>query len=747
MSRYSEVPAATGFAEVFRGIRQHKMLLMSLPLLGVLAGELFLMSNKPAYLAEAQVIVENLATPFDKPGNLNDQSTAESLVNDRMVQSQVSVIKSSDIDARVVDQLGLDQKPEYNTRLKASGMVSTLLIALGLKDDPALFEPKELAAKNLSNALTVYGIPDSNVIGIKSVSLSGGFAAATANAIAETYVLSTHERGASTNDRARTWLSKQIDDLRSKVSQSEAAVEKYRADAGLLKGTSATLGTQQISDLNAQIIVAETAKGEAEARANEIRQLLASRGSVDASADVLSSPAVQSLRQQQVSAQRKLSELSATYLPGHPKMIAAQKELDTINGQIRAEALKVVDSLQGQAKIADARANALRASLDKMKGAEAENNFSDVKLKELQREADANRALLESMLSRYADVNARQDTALQPGFARLIQRATVPAAPYFPKTGPVLILSLLAGLALALGLAFILEVLAVPLRRRDDEMPVRRHALHEVETNSTAVPEFNVGPFGAAATAGPQIVKKGGWPEAKARAFGTMPAALTSAAALELLQSLVRGEAQVLADGAAGQAAVLQGFRQSHGYSAFAFTTIGSAAPNAALAVLAIGRTLAAKGEKVIALDVAQPGSGFDALLQLPPAPGLTDLISGTADFTKAVSRDTATSLHVIRLGQFPTAEAQSLLAGRLDAIIQALRGIYGYVLLHAGEAQAGAAPLIACADMAVIMASATRIRDAEQAATTLEQGGKMKTLLLKLEPDRSTPRAEQASA
>jgi Mrp family chromosome partitioning ATPase len=389
----------------------------------------------------------------------------------------------------------------------------------------------------------------------------------------------------------------------------------------------------------------------------------------------------------------------------------------------------------------------LRASLDKMKGAEAENNFSDVKLKELQREADANRALLESMLSRYADVNARQDTALQPGFARLIQRATVPAAPYFPKTAPVLILSLLAGLALALGLAFILEVLAVPLRRRDDEMPVRGHALREMETSSTPVPDFNVAPFVPATAAVPPIANKDAWPEATARALGTMPAALTATSALELLQGLLRGDAQVLADGAAGQAAVLQGLKQSHGYSTFAFTTVGSAAPNAALAVLAIGRTLAARGEKVIALDVAQPGSGFDALLQLPPAPGLTDLITGTADFTKVVSRDTATNLHVIRLGQFPTVQAQSLLAGRLNAIIQALCGIYGYVLLHAGEAQAAAVPLIACADMAVIMASATRIRDAEQAATVLEQGGKMKTLLLKLEPDRSMPRTEQASA
>ncbi len=723
------------------------MLLLSLPLAGLLAGELFLMTNKPAYLAEAQVIVENLATPFDKTGTQSDQGSAEGLVSDRMVQSQVSVIKSSDIDARVVDQLGLDKRPEYNTRLKPGGLASGILITLGLKDDPNLFEPQDLAARNLSNKLTVYSIPDTNTIGIKSVAPSGDLAAATANAVADTYILSTHERGASSNDRARTWLSSQIDELRSKVSASEAAVEKYRADAGLLKGTTATLGTQQISDLNAQITIAETAKAEAEARANEIRQMLASRGSVDASADVLSSPAVQSLRQQQAVAQRKLSELSATYLPGHPKMLAAQKELAAVNGQVRSEALKIVDSLQGQAKVAEARANAVRASLDKMKGAEAENNFSDVKLKELQREADANRALLESMLSRYADVNARQDSSLQPGYARVIQRAVAPATPYFPKTGPVLILSFMAGLALALGLAFILEVLAVPTRRRDEDIPPRRHALREQEDVAQEIPDLNLASGFATQAAAAPAMQKAAWPEAKARAFGSMPAALTASGAFELLEGATRGEAASFAEGVARQVAVIEGFKQSQGLGTFAFTTIGSAAPNAALATIAIGRALAAKAEKVIALDVAVPGSGLDALLKLAPAPGLTDLLSGTADFTKAVARDAGSPLHVIRLGQFPTPESQAQIAAKLPSIVQALRGIYGYVLLHVGEAQAASVPLVNCADLTVILASATRIADAERAATALEQGGKTKTLLLKLEPDRTVPRTEQASA
>ena len=167
----------------------------------------------------------------------------------------------------------------------------------------------------------------------------------------------------------------------------------------------------------------------------------------------------------------------------------------------------------------------------------------------------------------------------------------------------------------------------------------------------------------------------------------------------------------------------------------------------AALAIMAIGRALASKGEKVIALDVAPPGSGFEAVSQLPPAPGLTDLVAGTADFTKVVGRDTASNLHVIRLGQYPSVESQAQLATKLATIVEALRGIYGFVLLHVGEAQSASAPLVAASDVAIIMAGAARIGDAERAAGTLEQAGQVKVLLLKLDPDRSVPHNDQASA
>ena len=749
MSRYSQPLPSTNMSDVFRGVFERKIFVVSLVLLGLLGGYLFLMANKPSYLAEAQVVIENLSTPFDKANSAGEASTANNPVDERTVQSQITVLKSSDLGARVVDQLSLDKNPNYNSQLRQHGMVGNLLVALGFKDDPALFAPKELATKTLMSSITIYQIPDSNAIGIKSASGDGKLAADTANALAETFVRSTHEIGATSVDRAREWLSKQIEDLRGKVAVSDAAVEKYRSESGLIKGTTSNLGTQQISDLNAQITIADTAASEAIARAAEIKNMLATRGTVDASSDVLSSTLVQNLREQQVSAQRKISELSAVYLPSHPKMIAARQELNAVNFQVRAEALKIVDSLNGQAKIAQARANSIRANLEKMKGTEADSNVSEIKLKALQRDADANRALLETMLGRYADASSRQDSSLQPGYARIIQKAFAPPTPYFPETGPILLLSTLAGLALGLGFAFVAEVMSLGTRQTlpSTETP-RRHPVSEIETSELEIPDIKFPTFApnSQPSAKPANIFAAG-PEPTASVLSIMPAALTASAAAAMMDDLRDGRAPKLASAAQRVAATLVGLNTSQGHSSYTFTSIGSNGPNAAMTAIATGRALADQGHKTMIIDVSPSNNGFEKMLSLLPGAGLAELVSGEADFTKVVARDPSSALHIIRFGNSSIPNSNGLIAQRIDTILKALRSIYGFVLLHAGEANGDTVKLLNASDIAVLLATQARLKDATEAARTIESNGKTKTLLLKLDYQSQTPQSQAAAS
>lgn len=746
MQRFVEEVPATNLSDVLAGMWRRKLLLIALPLLGLLGGELFLMASKATYLSEAQVLIENLATPFDRSNSVPEQNV--DVINDKMVQSQVAVMKSRDIAARVVDDLGLDNKSEYNAKLKPGSFLGNLAIALGFKDDPQLFTPKDLATKALVASITIYPIPETNAIGIKSVSTNAQLAATTANAIAKTYVLSTHEIGATSNDRVRGWMSAQMNDLRSKVSASDNAVEKYRSEAGLLKGTTATLGTQQISELNSQITVAEAARGDAQAKVDELRRLLASRGTVEASADILSNTVVQNLREQQVGAERKVSELSATYLPGHPKMIAAQKELSSINAQVRTEAMRVAESLQGQAKVADQRAASLRGELGKQKGSQTAANASDVKLQALQRDADANRTLLQTMLNRYADANARQDASQQPGFARVIQNAFVSPAIYFPKAGPILILSTLAGLVMGFGLAFVLELLRAPVPQTPrDQRQSRRHSLAAENADTVSVPSIDVSSVEAAfkAQGKVQTVKS---EKAEVAVFGAIPGAITLASLRNMAGQTQTAETGKLADAVKHLVDTVLQLRAKQVFSTYSFATVGSSSvPNGALAALATARELSSRGEKVIVLELAPVLTGIEALSKIGAGPGLNELVDGKADFTKVVTRESTSNIHIIRLGGQPTAESLLRLGAKLEQILTALRTIYAHIILHTGEATVATAPFVAMADLAVILAPLSRLGDAKAAALALDEQGGAKTLLLRLDLEGSAQPAVAASA
>jgi capsular exopolysaccharide synthesis family protein len=73
-----------------------------------------------------------------------------------------------------------------------------------------------------------------------------------------------------------------------------------------------------------------------------------------------------------------------------------------------------------------------------------ESGQAQVRLRELQREADANRTIYESYLARYKEATAQESLELPE--ARIVTQASVPLAPSFPKT------LLMLGLAPALGL-------------------------------------------------------------------------------------------------------------------------------------------------------------------------------------------------------------------------------------------------------------------------------------------------------
>ena len=193
------------------------------------------------------------------------------------------------------------------------------------------------------------------------------------------------------------------------------------------------LSTQQLGDLNAELARAKAARSEAEARAELIASLLAEGGSLEASQEVLDSQLIQRLRERQVALRAQIAELSTTLLPAHPRIRALEGQLANMNGQIRQEAEKVKAALNTAARVAAAREKSLVESLNAAKGDVTRSNAQEIELRALEREAAAQRDLLESFLARYREAVARTDADYLPADARIISRAVAPREPSFPK--------------------------------------------------------------------------------------------------------------------------------------------------------------------------------------------------------------------------------------------------------------------------------------------------------------------------
>ncbi|MFZ5675403.1 MAG: GumC family protein [Pseudomonadota bacterium] len=708
--------------DLLRGLWRRKWMILLITVLFASAAAFVVLRDKPSYTVEAQVLVDNLETPFSR-AQPSEGSDSRATFDDRDILSQVSVLSSRDLGDRVIKDLGLAGKGEFDPARDGIGKISQIQIDLGFKPDPRKKSLEERAYDRYNSQLNIYQIKESKVIVIKYSALDPKIAADVANKLAETYVVSTREMQSEPTERARDWLAQQIEILQKKVVDSEAAAEEFRAKAGLLKGTQATLGTQELSELNTQITLAEAARTEAQAKAKAIRELLDSSGSVDVSSDVLNSAFIQRLREQQITLQRSMAELSVTYLPGHPKMVAVRNELANVDQQIRTEALKIVAGLEDQARVAATREASLRASLNAAKAKASTNNLDDVKLRALERDAAANRTLLESFLNRYADASTRQEVAAQPGFARIIQRAVPPTNPSYPLKGPTIILATLAGLTLAIGLAFLAEVLRMAGGTRPVAPVEREPTLETPLVLPAPVEEAPVArpPLHAVAPPMPNI---GNAPPGNQAILSEIPETPDLVKASTHANQPLHDPSASYAVSAGRIVGWLNNIRQSLGVQKLAITAIGETGPDSATAAVALARIVATQGIGTLVIDADETNPSIHTICGIEAGKGLSDILLDEATIEAAVQRDSGSLAHILRAGTRAGALAEAASGPRFDALIEAFAQIYPVIIVHCGGQSASAPALIRKCHAALLMAPGTRILDAARMIESWRQSG-----------------------
>jgi uncharacterized protein involved in exopolysaccharide biosynthesis len=203
----------------------------------------------------------------------------------------------------------------------------------------------------------------------------------------------------------------------------------------------------------------------AQARLDTARRLQ-KEGDIPALAEILASPAIQTLRSGTAEAERKLSVIRASGASKSDQIPLLTNEIAAGHKQIAAAVETVIDSLQSEIAIAEEKYTRISQGLDTARKTLGDASQDQVRLDQLEREAAANREVYESYLERYKQA-IEQEGMVTPE-ARIISSASANTWKIAPRRANWLALGLALGGGLGLAVSFVSE-----MRRR--RVPQARH--------------------------------------------------------------------------------------------------------------------------------------------------------------------------------------------------------------------------------------------------------------------------------
>lgn len=700
-----------------------KLALLGLALGAATYGVLALIA--PRYASETQLAIESKSTnnPYMDPSRAASDSVSVRM-DKEAINTHVRALMSTDLGEEIVREMKLADLPEFNSAKGSPDKLSALLRLAGIGAPSARESDQDRALQSYFKRLEVYSPKESRFIGIRFTSNDPELAAAVANRIAETYRQNLAHQSIVETDDVQKALEPKIAKLAEEAAVSEAAVEKFRGEANIFKGGQQATGLneQQLAELNAELSKVKAARSEAEARAKQAREMQ-ELGSAETLADVQKSPLIQNLVQSRVRVERQISELSATLLPGHPRMRQLTADLKGLKGQIAAEVAKIVDGIGKEAKVAALREEAIQKNVSDTKTRIVTSGPEEAKLRSLEADARSKRAELDRLRAQYEANRVRaDDTRAVPADAQIVSSARPSSAPVFPRKGATALLVAVASIMIGLALVITRGLLSdsrVAGQRAGGAKRRKPAALNERQAPSLPIPpderrppQPQASPLAAVQHAPLQPTPPAPQTEPRAEpapvplkvAQNPGPVTLPQAAEPRVVaqnqaapehvsaqlpvvkDSPAVTDAPAVAEVATPEAMAeriqrlhkggLSGTRTLMAGSADVFSLAGEAA--------AVCRQIAAKGSAVIMVDWSLNGSGVAEPLGQPSWPGFTELIDGRARFEDVVRSLRDSDVHLIPCGRGLESPETELDSDNINFLLDALDDVYEHIVVVA---------------------------------------------------------------
>jgi capsular exopolysaccharide synthesis family protein len=529
----------------------------------------------------------------------------------------------------------------------------------------------------LLGRIRVEPVRGSRLVDISFDAADPAFAARAVNTLAEQYVTQNLEFKVQEIERSLAYLSQERLRQQAVVQASERALAEYRQerDALSLEG-SQNIVVARLNQLNDSVTRARTERVQKETVWRQVQQAGSDR---EALSSIVTNPVIQTLKGRLTDLERERTRLAERYGDRHPEMEANRVGVANAERQLAAEIDRAVQTMRAEYEAALAQERELTRALGQQQNAAMDLNAKRIDYTVLEREAETNRELYNSLLQREKELQVIANS--RANNVRIIDRAEVPRAPFAPNHRRDWLMGLffasLFGVAIAFGLDYLDDTVKTP----DDV--ARRLKLRFLGL----VPA--VGGERHPLLSGPV-------PHDFGEAFRALRTALVS-------RSTGTGPRVI----SVTSAQPLEGKTTT--------------AVNLAMA-LAVG------GARVLLIDADMRRPSVHKALRMSNERGLSQLLAGQVRMREAVQRTHDPNLLVITAGRAPSNPSELLSAERMRALITGLEtGPFDWVLIDTPPVLAVTdavivAPLVAGV-VFVIGAEMTRWPLAERAVQTLLAG------------------------
>jgi succinoglycan biosynthesis transport protein ExoP len=679
----------------WRLIRKHLRLIAAVVAGTVFVTLLHLLMTTPIYTAHTTLMILPKAPTGIDPAEALVEIEASYDGSDYF-KTQSEILRSRTLAASVVRNLGLNRNPAF-TGSGRPGLFGAMVGGLRQRLHDLLTPPPPGSRASRSGlhdvsddqvdayigGLGIRAIPSTSLVEIDYSSADPQLAARIANAHAAAYIDRGVEMHGQASHTTEKFLRHKLVELKEQLEKSEVALNDYRRAKGIIPGLMSLDGKDavvidRLSDLSKDLTRAQVERIGLESQIELIH-----RHQYDSLPVVMDDKLVQAMQGELNQLAAQDASLSNQFTGAYPPLAQLRAKESAIKTQLNMEIQNSIRGIESSYQQALEKEKELGAEMVRQRNVTMTLNDAAVQYAILQRDVDTYRQLYNAVLKRMKDVGVEAEA--QTSNVSIVDTATAPRIPSYPKKLRDLMVSGILGLLGALGLAFLLDYLDNTLK--DPEEAERYLRL----PNIGIIPEFsrlNSSSYGPRGYAPAKALTTG------VPADGDTPKALTNGSNGNGTNgSIIR------------KASAIQELVTEHG----TYSALGEAYRNLRTALLLsragappkvtlVTSALAGEGKTVTAVNtaamLAQLGASvllIDAdmrrprchrVLDLDNNLGLTEVLTGVRDLHDLIRPTAVANLFILSSGSVPPNATELVGSPKMHQVVTQLQQIYDYIVI-----------------------------------------------------------------